>query len=270
MLAMMRSISEDDQQLVQGAENSKEIWLALKAKYEERLVAHARQYLKNYVNFEVQDGQGIDDAWAQLQTIGRRIEAIVPDLATLNKPQHRIHVLLGALPLQYTALIDTIDGQPHLSPEQILARLHEKEMSLGLPSSASTDTAMAATHTYSRAKKTVTCFLCDEAHGIQSCPYYEIARKTVATAKQRKTEAPEPSKEAHPKPTKETASQTPDGTPLSLLRRIEKLEHAQDDTALGAVLYPNHSLDCGVCGTAREGQYAAFGHVVMPSDSEDE
>lgn len=175
----MRSLSEDDQELVEDEETAEDFWRVLTQKYQERLMSHARQYLKSYVNFEVTGS--IDNAWSQLQTIGRRISAIVPELSVLSKPQHRVHVLLGSLLPAYQALVDTINGQPTLAPDQILARLYEKESALG----TGPESAMAARQALRKFQSQLTCYLCDGSHGVQSCTYFDMARDMVHAEKKK-------------------------------------------------------------------------------------
>jgi hypothetical protein len=265
MLAIVRSLSEDDQELVEEEDTASSFWRVLSQKYQERLMSHARQYLKSYVNFEVTGP--IDDAWSQLQTIGRRITAIVPELATLNKPQHRIHVLLGALPSSYQALVDAIDGQPHLTSDQILARLHEKEMTLGIPIP---ENAMAAKQTK---RPPATCYLCDGPHGIQSCDYYDVARDAVLSEKKKDQERLKigQGKKQDKKAEVNFNEKVNELQVSDLLKRIEKLEHKADAEHGMATVHFDHRLNCQGCLNARRSDKAAtatFDHG-MDTDYED-
>jgi hypothetical protein len=177
MLAMMQSMTEEDQQEMEDKDTAGELWAALEIKYKETLMTHARQYLKCYVNYEVTGT--IDEAWSQLHTLARRIVSIRPELGVLDQPSERIQILLSALPDAYSSLVDSIDGQASLNPSQILARLQEKEAQIGPVQQ--TETAMAA-----RLRRGLSCFLCQKKHGVLDCPWLETCQKLIKRKEKQK------------------------------------------------------------------------------------
>lgn len=163
-------MSLEDQQEMEDKDTARELWEALETKYKETLTTHARQYLKQYVNFEVTGT--IDEAWSQIHTLARRIVTIRPELGVLDKPSERIQILLSALPEAYSSLVDSIDGQLNLNPPQILARLQEKEAQVGPVQPV--EKAMAT-----KLKRGPSCFLCQKKHGVLNCPWLETCQKLI-------------------------------------------------------------------------------------------
>ena len=221
MLAMMQSMSEDDQQEMEDKETASELWNTLEIKYKESLMTHARQYLKSYVNFEVTGT--IDEAWSQLHTLARRIVTIRPELRVLDQPSERIQVLLGALPDAYSSLVDTIDGQSDLKPSQIFARLQEKEAQLGPVQSPSQDTALVA-----RLKRAgLRCFLCQKPHGVLDCPWLDTCQRYIKQKEKKKQKQKQ----------RESDSSESDSSTrsLSILKRdVERISAALDKKKEGA------------------------------------
>ncbi|KAK7722991.1 hypothetical protein SLS57_004847 [Botryosphaeria dothidea] len=59
-------ISEADQERISELPTAKQIWESLKAKYKAKLQGTGRQYLLEYVNYRMEPGTTIEDAWVRL------------------------------------------------------------------------------------------------------------------------------------------------------------------------------------------------------------
>lgn len=122
-------ISEDDQELLAEKTTAKEVWQSLKTKYEQRLPTNGRQYLAEFAAYKMSPGESIDEAWAYLTKLGRKLATAQPDIGSLNTPERRFQALLQALPEDYRTVRDGIDSQPIIVDEG-LSRLQEKEAQL--------------------------------------------------------------------------------------------------------------------------------------------
>ena len=119
-------------------------------------------------------------------------------MAEAVKPENRIQVLLSGLPESWSSVRDAIDAQPHLSPDDILSILEEKEIGMPRqpkPEEGSEHSAHAARAMQRQLKgrrrtdntelfKVGQCTLCQgKGHMLANCQYLEPARSIVLAFK---------------------------------------------------------------------------------------
>ncbi|KYG39646.1 hypothetical protein M433DRAFT_10373, partial [Acidomyces richmondensis BFW] len=132
-------LDQDDKDEVEELRAASKVWEYLKDKYNKKFSADAMAYIQQYVNFRMQDGQGIRSAWVHLTNLGRQIAEIDPTEKAYKEPSKRIKHLLAALPPAYRSTRSTINAQVGLTPEQILLLLESQEAEFNQESQ---DTAM--------------------------------------------------------------------------------------------------------------------------------
>ena len=135
-------ISEDDREYIADFHTARSQWSILLRKYSEKLATVNRQYVVELTNYKKPADKTIDEAWAEISKLGRKIAATQPDLKALNSNRQRLGTLLKSLPSDYDALIDGFDAQNDPDTDTVLQKLQEKEAALKALATATAETAM--------------------------------------------------------------------------------------------------------------------------------
>ena len=120
-------VDDDDQEYLTDKATAREVWEALKSKYQEKLQVTRRQYLVEYVAYKMPANTSINEAWTHLGKIGKKMSTTKPKLKFLCDPKERFQSLLQALPKEYSGIWDGIDAQVNPDIETSLQKLQEKE-----------------------------------------------------------------------------------------------------------------------------------------------
>jgi hypothetical protein len=197
-------LDQDDKDEVEELRAASKVWEYLKDKYNKKFSADAMAYIQQYVNFRMQDGQGIRSAWVHLTNLGRQIAEIDPTEKAYKEPSKRIKHLLAALPPAYRSTRSTINAQVGLTPEQILLLLESQEAEFNQESQ---DTAMYTGRpkpqeykNYQHTQKPPTCLICDSNHKVIDCPELPAVQKSFRKKSDRKQERVQPSRKRRSSP----------------------------------------------------------------------
>ena len=191
-----------DEEYIADKATSKEAWDALRFKYRDRLRKIGMQSLVEFIGYKMRVDGSIDEAWAHLRKLGRKIAATLPDMSAFSKPDRRFQALLQALPEEYTAICDVISVQDTLDVEKGLQKLQEKEAQLKVLKTAlrtgprrkgkesfshqerqdSGDYCKRSSSSeddHSPRRKPHRCYLCGGSHRMQNCEYLPAARRHI-------------------------------------------------------------------------------------------
>jgi hypothetical protein len=200
---MFRSLSEDDQALVDEYESAFALWNYLNKKYSKTDPVMANIYMNKIQKFEFDADSTIIESWDKLKDYRRKLAAADAKTKEAFSDSALLLVLIQALPPAYEVTIDTLNAQSSLSTEERLKHLEQKELRLR-------DTEEHA-HPAFRAKKSdkympphrressgrgrkrrdssssssgnttsdYVCYLCNDKHFLRHCPYIKIAQKAV-------------------------------------------------------------------------------------------
>jgi len=174
-------LEQDDKDEVEELRAASKVWGHLWDKYNTKFSADAMAYIQEYVNFRMQDGQGVRSAWVHLTNLGRQIAEIDPTEKAYKEPSKRIKHLLAALPPAYRSTRSTINAQVGLTPEQILLLLESQEAEFNKESQ---DNAMYAgrlkiqQHRSQPGQRPFTCLICNGNHKAADCPDLPAVQKS--------------------------------------------------------------------------------------------
>ena len=195
-------LDQDDKDEVEELRAAKRVWAHLWQKYNKKFAADAIAYVQEYVNFKMQEGQSIRNAWIYLANLGRQIAEMDAAEGAYKEPSKRIKHLLAALPPAYKGMRTTINAQANLLPDQILLLLESQEAEFNHEEGK----GMAMYAGGPRSQKSYpqpsgfACLLCDKTdHRMKDCPGYLAARKaaigrTSQSGRVQKRSSPPPSK----------------------------------------------------------------------------
>jgi transposase InsO family protein len=225
-------ISEEDDEFVSEHNEAKDVWEVLERKYQKRLQVTARQYQAQYNLYQMDEDTTIDQAWAHLKHLARKITDVDPDMKALFTPKRRAQQLLSILPDKYSSIRDAIDTQGKTDYEEILLLLQEREESMD-----NKEMAMLAQRRGFKdsgrptSQRDPTCNLCDGDHWMRDCPGLQAA-KQAARAKNpnrvTKRRSPPPKHTRRPSPDKDELKSMVKKLTLevqSLKKRQERRSH---------------------------------------------
>ncbi|KAI1516726.1 Retrotran-gag-2 domain containing protein [Pyrenophora tritici-repentis] len=195
---LFRSLSEDDQALIDEYDTAFQFWAYLQKKYTQTDATTANIYMTRIQKFTFNPGNTIVGSWEKLKDYRRKLVAADADTNGAYKDSALLLVLIRSLPKEFKTTIDTLNAQLNLTVEQKLKFLEEKEVrdqqdanEKALPAFRKTEkyvppyrrrnhkNSPLSSDSESGAKFTVQCFLCDGAHGVRDCPRRERARKLL-------------------------------------------------------------------------------------------
>ncbi|KAF7566254.1 hypothetical protein PtrM4_145740 [Pyrenophora tritici-repentis] len=195
---LFRSLSEDDQALIDEYDTAFQFWAYLQKKYTQTDATTANIYMTRIQTFTFNPGNTIVGSWEKLKDYRRKLVAADADTNGAYKDSALLLVLIRSLPKEFKTTIDTLNAQLNLTVEQKLKFLEEKEVrdqqdanEKALPAFRKTEkyvppyrrrnhkNSPLSSDSESGAKFTVQCFLCDGAHGVRDCPRRERARKLL-------------------------------------------------------------------------------------------
>ena len=120
-------VDDDDQEYLTDKTTAREVWEALKSKYQEKLQTTRRQYLVEYVAYKMPANTSINEAWTHLGKIDKKMFITKSKLKFLCDPEKCFQSLLQALSKEYSGIWDRIDAQVNPDIKTSLQKLQEKE-----------------------------------------------------------------------------------------------------------------------------------------------
>ncbi|KAI0993630.1 hypothetical protein K3495_g14554, partial [Podosphaera aphanis] len=187
---MFRSLSSDDQALYDEYTTSFSLWAYLGEKYKKSDPTTADEYMTEIQTFKLEN-RTIIEAWDKLKDFRRKLCAADETAKNTYRDKALLLILIRALPRDYTATIDTLNAQSHLTVDERLKRLQLKESRLLAESKE--ESAFSGSHQGRKSPRSraydhrdsnesgfsPVCYLCDIRHFVKACPYMDIAREAV-------------------------------------------------------------------------------------------
>jgi Reverse transcriptase (RNA-dependent DNA polymerase)/gag-polypeptide of LTR copia-type len=193
--------SQFDNELMEEYATIKTKWLALKAKYSRILPATNRRNLQLLTAFKMEDNMTIEDAWTRLHELRRRVVTEDSSLKGAFTKAGLFQYLLAALPIDYSAIRDSLDTQPDVPIETKLKMLQSKEQRV-----QDEQTALVARQQSYRSERSsrshgrfnppgglnarstsrprqLECYLCGKDHFVKDCPIRDEMRQFVRERK---------------------------------------------------------------------------------------
>ncbi|KAI1513419.1 RVT-2 multi-domain protein [Pyrenophora tritici-repentis] len=206
---LFRSLTEDDQALIDEYDTAFQFWAYLQKKYTQTDATTANIYMTRIQTFTFNPGNTIVGSWEKLKEYRRKLVAADADTNGAYKDSALLLVLIRSLPKEFKTTIDTLNAQLNLTVEQKLKFLEEKEVrdqqdadEKALPAFRKTEkyvppykrrnhkSSPLSSDSESGTKFMVQCFLCDGAHGVRDCPRRERARKLLKEYDAKKSSKP--------------------------------------------------------------------------------
>ncbi|KAI1690371.1 Retrotran-gag-2 domain containing protein [Pyrenophora tritici-repentis] len=197
---LFRSLTEDDQALIDEYDTAFQFWAYLQKKYTQTDATTANIYMTRIQTFTFNPGNTIVGSWEKLKEYRRKLVAADADTNGAYKDSALLLVLIRSLPKEFKTTIDTLNAQLNLTVEQKLKFLEEKEVrdqqdadEKALPAFRKTEkyvppykrrnhkSSPLSSDSESGTKFMVQCFLCDGAHGVRDCPRRERCERSVGT-----------------------------------------------------------------------------------------
>ena len=206
---LLQGLDDDDQALIDEYKTPKVLWEYLKVKYAQPSKLAAARYTKELHDFSWDDKFTVVDAWNKLKEIRRKIVAAKPSAKGQYDDESLLLILTSVLPDLYQSTVDTLNVQTHLTVDDQLKHLQNKEERLGLSAEHSKESGHAAymrgggtrtkrSRTSFRQREPgsdiemggnhITCFFCEADHTAMNCPYREKVRQIVKQLKDKERE----------------------------------------------------------------------------------
>ncbi|KAA8627040.1 Retrotran-gag-2 domain-containing protein [Pyrenophora tritici-repentis] len=125
---LFRSLSEDDQALIDEYDTAFQFWAYLQKKYTQTDATTANIYMTRIQTFTFNPGNTIVGSWEKLKDYRRKLVAADADTNGAYKDSALLLVLIRSLPKEFKTTIDTLNAQLNLTVEQKLKFLEEKEV----------------------------------------------------------------------------------------------------------------------------------------------
>jgi hypothetical protein len=220
---LFRSLSDDDQALVDEYDTAFQFWAYLRKKYTQTDATAANMYMTRIQTFTFDSDSTIVGSWEKLKDCRRKLVAADADTEGAYKDSALLLILVRSLPTRFRTTIDTLNAQLNLTVEQKLKFLEEKE---GRDQQDASEQALPAfrkaikyvpphkrgnrdlsPNSESGATSGIQCYLCDEPHYMRDCSKLVKARKLLreceAEKKRRKEKLSSPKlSKPHVKPGK--------------------------------------------------------------------
>ena len=107
---LIMCIDDDNQEYLTDKITAREVWNALKLKYQKKLQTTRRQYLMKYVTYKMLINIFIDEAWTYLDKIDKKMFIIKSNLKFLCDLTEHFQSLLQTLSKKYSDIWDEIDA----------------------------------------------------------------------------------------------------------------------------------------------------------------
>ena len=189
---MFRSLSEDDQSLIDEYETAYALWAYLQKKYSQTDATTANIYMTKIQMFTFGADNTIVGAWDKLKDYRSKLGAADLNAKNAYNDLALLLVLVRALPKEYETTIDTLNAQSTLTVDDKLKHLEAKQMRLQQDEehahpafkiksksnkyvpphqrgrSATQDSTSSSGDA---AASNYTCHLCQKDHFLRHCPY---------------------------------------------------------------------------------------------------
>jgi hypothetical protein len=192
---LFRSLSDDDQALVDEYDTAFQFWAYLRKKYTQTDATAANMYMTRIQTFTFDPDSTIVGSWEKLKDYRRKLVAADADTEGAYKDSALLLILIRSLPTSFSTTIDTLNAQLNLTVEQKLKFLEEKEVRDKQDTNEQALPAFRKAHKYvpphkrgSRdlssdsepyATSGIQCYLCDEPHYMRDCSKLVKARKLL-------------------------------------------------------------------------------------------
>lgn len=209
---LFRSLSDDDQALIDEYDTAFQFWAYLQKKYTQTDAAAANMYMTMIQTFAFDSESTIVGSWEKLKDYRRKLVSADTDTKGAYKDSALLLVLIRSLPVRFRTTIDTLNAQLNLTVEQKLKFLEEKEVRDQQDANEQALPAFRKAHKQVRQHKrgnrdlspnsepdatsSIQCYLCDKPHYMRDCSKLAKARKLLrvyeAEKKQRKKKLSSP------------------------------------------------------------------------------
>ena len=217
---LIMCIDDDNQEYLTDKITAREVWNALKSKYQKKLQTTRRQYLMKYVTYKMLINIFIDEAWTYLDKIDKKMFIIKSNLKFLCDLTEHFQSLLQTLSKKYSDIWDEIDTQVNSDIKTSLQKLQEKKTLLkaektalwtGLQHkkkqstqnqqwqdlrhwsrkllSSESDNSSHWTQHKQLHHNFLNCFLCDDFHHMLNCEHFSDVHKQYRSKKSSKSTA---------------------------------------------------------------------------------
>ena len=215
---LFRSLSDEDQALIDEYETAFQFWAYLREKYSQTDATTANIYMTKIQTFTFSPESTIVGSWEMLKDYRRKLVAADAAFNGVYQDSALLLVLCRSLPESFTTTIDTFNAQLNLTVKQKLKFLEEKEIRNKQKADEQAHAAFRKTDKYippqkrrshrtslsssdsePRARSRLECRLCDECHFLRKCPNLGKARELfkeyrAQTRKKKKTSSTTSSK----------------------------------------------------------------------------
>jgi hypothetical protein len=197
-------IDETDEEYIKDFSGAKDVWEGLRAKYSKIRPQTIREDLKKLVNYKLDSGTSVEDAWTELRQIRRRIGIANPAKMKAITETELFEYLLGGLPDEYSTTRAALDAQINLDVHEKLLVLQNHQDQLRATAAVSVEGNALAAKDDSRSislkrersrhrSNERTCYLCGgKRHQVRDCELWEglaaIARREIRRAKNQTTQ----------------------------------------------------------------------------------
>ena len=206
------SIDSLDSDSVRALSTAYEQWDALWNKYNKTRPHENRQDLVKLTTYTLPDATSIEDGWAHVKELRRRIVVANPDMASAFEEKQLFNIFLAGLPQQFLITVDTLNAQPSLPIDEKLNVLVQRQSSDKDHAPESADfTRERRPRSNSNAQYTG-CHLCAGKHYMIKCPYLDFAKDKVqrAASKEQSHKRSEDTKHYIKRPVRQRSHQRPD------------------------------------------------------------
>jgi hypothetical protein len=220
---LFRSLSDDDQALIDEYDTAFQFWAYLRKKYTQTDATAANMYMTRIQTFTFDSESTIVGSWEKLKDYRRKLVSADADSNGAYKDSALLLILIRSLPKRFETTIDTLNAQLSLTVEQKLKFLEEKEVR---DKQDTNEQALPAFRTAKKyvpphkrgnkdfpsssdseptTKSSIQCHLCDKPHWMRDCPKLVKARKLL-----REYEAEKKQRKKKPSPPKPPPSKLPE------------------------------------------------------------
>jgi len=192
---LFRSLSGDDQALIDEYDTAFQFWAYLQRKYTQTDATAANMYMTRIQTFTFDSESTIIGSWEKLKDYRRKLVSADADTNGAYKDSALLLVLTRSLPKRFGTTIDTLNAQLNLTVEQKLKFLEEKEIRDQQDANEQALPAFRKAHKYvpphkrgnrdlspnpePSATSGIECYLCDEPHYMRDCTKLVKARKLL-------------------------------------------------------------------------------------------
>ncbi|KAF7567667.1 hypothetical protein PtrM4_142580 [Pyrenophora tritici-repentis] len=125
---LFRSLSDDDQALIDEYDTAFQFWAYLRKKYTQTDATAANMYMTRIQTFTFDSESTIIGSWEKLKDYRRKLVAADADTNGAYKDSALLLILIRSLPTRFRTTVDAVNAQLNLTVEQKLKFLEEKEV----------------------------------------------------------------------------------------------------------------------------------------------